>query len=267
VGGALLSVLTLAGFVAMRGAQRGLALGTPVSQWIAAELSSQPAAYVYLAVWTALALVGFGWVLGRDHDELWRVSRTDPSTGLANRRLLQAEVVDALAQHRRRHTPVSLMIVDVDGLKALNDARGHASGDAALRLVAEAIRATSRASDLAARWGGDEFVLVARGTPALGALELADRLRATLRRLLQEEENAALPQITVSIGIADVDRAGHPRPEALFFAADAALYRAKALGRDRVHIAPVASATDRLAATTLPGLPRVGLSGAPRTGG
>jgi diguanylate cyclase (GGDEF)-like protein len=266
-GGALLSVLTLAGFVALRGSQRGLALGTPVSQWIASELLGQPAAYAYLAIWTALALMGFGWVLGRHNDDLWSASRTDPSTGLANRRLLQAEVADALGQHGRRGTPVSLLLIDVDGLKAFNDVMGHAAGDAALRLVAEAIRATSRASDLAARWGGDEFVLVARGTPAFGAIELADRLRATLRRLLQEDENSALPQVTVSIGIADVERAGCARAEALFFAADRALYQAKALGRDRVMVAPTAAALSRLSAATSPGLPRVQLRDAQRTGG
>ncbi len=258
--GAVLWAAALLGFVALRGADRG----DDARALIEAELLAAPAAYGYLLVWTCVALVGIGWMLGRREEELWRASRTDPSTGLANRRMLQAEMTDALEEYGRRHAPVSLLVIDLDGLKTLNDVMGHSAGDAALRLVAASIRATCRATDLAARWGGDEFVVVARGTTAAGALELAERIRGTLRRLLAEEENRALPQVTVSIGISDVERAACGRPEALFYAADRALYQAKEAGRNRCVLATPVAAAARLSAITAPALAKLSASGSPR---
>jgi diguanylate cyclase (GGDEF)-like protein len=247
--GALLGTAALFGFVLLR-ADVSQVAGMSVVGSIRAELLAQPGAYAYLGLWTALTLVGFGFTLGRREDVLWHATRTDPSTGLANRRLLQTELANALRAHAMNQAPVSLLIIDVDGLKALNDVLGHAGGDAALRLVAESVRATCRASDLAVRWGGDEFVVLARGTTAPGAVELGERVRGTLRRLCAARENEGLPSLTVSIGVADVERAGSAKAEILFYAADRALYEAKGLGRDRVALATPHAAAGRIASAT-----------------
>ncbi|HEV8319974.1 MAG TPA: GGDEF domain-containing protein [Myxococcota bacterium] len=255
IGGALLGLLTLGGFVALRGLHQPDAVTLP---WMLREVATQPLAYAYLMLWTTVTLAILGRLIGRREDGLLQQSLTDPSTGLANRRALQSELLDALRAHQRRGTPVSLLILDVDRLKSINDVLGHSAGDAALRAVAQAVRAACRQSDLAARWGGDEFVVVARGTSAAGGLELAERIRATLRRLLHEDDYAALPLVTLSVGVADLEHASAPRPEALFYAADRALYNAKTSGRDRVAIAGAADGT-RHTAMTAPNLPRAGV--------
>jgi diguanylate cyclase len=128
-----------------------------------------------------------------------------------------------------------LLLLDVDHLKSINDMFGHVLGDAALRLVAEALRRTCRSRDLAARWGGDEFVVLVPGANAAQALVLAQRIRATLRQLAGNQHSPA--PVSVSIGISDLSSTPSRRANDLFSAADRALYRAKTSGRDRVFTA------------------------------
>ena len=260
--GALLGTAATLGFALLRADGAQVASMT-VAATIRAELLAWPFAYAYLALLTALTLVGFGFTLGRREDVLLHATRTDPSTGLANRRQLQTELSNALRAHTINHSPVSLLMIDVDGLKALNDAGGHASGDAALRLVADSVRSSCRGADLAVRWGGDEFVVLARDTAARGAMEMGERVRSTLRRLCAARAGERRPSITVSIGVADVERAGSARAEILFYAADRALYQAKALGRDRVALATPHAAAGRLATPTRLDVPVPGLRPVP----
>jgi two-component system cell cycle response regulator len=163
--------------------------------------------------------------------ELQELVRTDSLTGLYNRRHIDAELAALASAARRQRTPLAVLLVDVDRFKRINDRLSHEAGDGALRTVADRIRAIVRAEDVVGRWGGDEFVIVLPSTDREAALTLAQRLRREVSR----PGSGALPAIplTVSVGCA----AGwDPEPAALISAADAALHRAKAAGRNRVSL-------------------------------
>jgi diguanylate cyclase (GGDEF)-like protein/PAS domain S-box-containing protein len=152
----------------------------------------------------------------------------DPLTGLANRRQLEAALGQLLADCREKGSTASLMLLDLDGLKKVNDGHGHETGDAMLRFVAGELDARIRQTDLAARLGGDEFVLVLQG---VGEDEAHDRAVALMRdfdRLVYDPEGLAL-RCRASIGSASLD-AATPSAEAVLREADLAMYEAK---RDR----------------------------------
>lgn len=217
-----------AGFLVLRAILAGR---PPTPAWLAHEIETQSVAYVYLTISTTIVFVLLGRILGGKEDEIQKTSITDPLTGLVNRRHLLGRLADELARAARHQTPLSVLIVDLDGLKVINDRHGHQAGDVALRAVGEALRRACRATDLPARYGGDEFVVLAPMTSASKAIELAERVCNTVHTLGRESIG---PRISVSIGVADIDRAGSTGPEALLAAADRALYEAKARGRDRV---------------------------------
>jgi diguanylate cyclase len=148
--------------------------------------------------------------------------RTDPLTGLGNRRTLDAVLNSQFSLFRRYRTPFSLTVLDIDHFKELNDQNGHLHGDDMLRHLTQLLLDTSRNVDIVARFGGDEFVVVMPQTDLAGAAILAGRLR--------EKVEKTLP-FTVSIGAASVEEAD--TPESLFHRADNALYRAKSDGRNR----------------------------------
>src|SRR5207302_1497689 len=122
-------------------------------------------------------------------------ARTDPLTGLANRRAFEEALDERLAPDSRES--FAILMLDVDGLKQVNDARGHAAGDAVLKRVASVISGDLREADLATRWGGDEFVLLVPGTDSVGAVSLARRIGGTL---LNPDDPAGA--VSVSIGTA-----------------------------------------------------------------
>jgi diguanylate cyclase (GGDEF)-like protein len=180
VAGLLLSIGTVAGLLTV---EASTARRVPTASWIFAELHARPLSYAYLLVATLAMMTILGWIVGRKQDLLGRLSTTDPLTGLANRRRLRGAFADELNRAARYETPVSLLLVDLDRLKDINDRHGHADGDRALQLVAEALRRSCRATDLAARYGGDEFIVLAVNTPATEARVLALRIRDNVRRL------------------------------------------------------------------------------------
>ena len=195
--------------------------------WLVGELAGQAPVYVYVSASTALAFAAFGYALGRQADALQELARTDPLTGLLNRRAFQDRMQEEFARALRQGLPLSLLVLDLDGLKELNDREGHRQGDDALRGLARALRIGSRITDVAGRWGGDEFVVLAPATGRSEALQLADRIRAVVRE--------GPTKLTASIGLATLDPADPlSGPEALVSEADLALYAAKRLGRDRV---------------------------------
>ncbi|HVY40907.1 MAG TPA: GGDEF domain-containing protein [Polyangia bacterium] len=239
--GVLLSVALVAGLLTLRGiAARRAHLSFHVGE----ELARQPLVYGYLLAATLLGTTLAGWLTGRKEDQLEALSVTDPLTGLANRRRLVSAFADERHRADRYGTPLSLLLIDLDCLKQINDQRGHAGGDRALILVADGLRRSCRITDLAARTGGDEFAVLAVNTTATEALALAHRVCATIRRLGAERfpesrsGGAPIPRPTVSIGVADLDCVGAPGFESLHAAADSALYAAKSAGRDRALAAP-----------------------------
>lgn len=166
---------------------------------------------------------------------LERLSITDGLTGLYNRRKLDEILSDQLARFRRNHRPFSLLMLDIDHFKPLNDIHGHLVGDEVLVQVASILVQTIRSVDFAARYGGEEFAVVLTETSAAAALDTAERIRAKVAQAdygLAQRRGA----VTVSIGVAEC-RADDATIDALLARADQALYQAKGDGRDRVHCA------------------------------
>jgi len=195
--------------------------------WVAWELQDRLLDYVYLTSSTCVVFAIMGWILARREEKLIASALTDPLTGLANRRHMVQRIGEELARATRYRVPLSLLIIDVDWLKRINDHDGHAAGDQALRKIGEAIRGCCRVIDLAARYGGDEFMVLAPNTTATAGVDLGERIRSTVKKLTDGK-------LTISVGVADLDDAPAAEVDALCIAADQALYWAKRQGRDRV---------------------------------
>jgi diguanylate cyclase (GGDEF)-like protein len=160
--------------------------------------------------------------------ELESEANTDPLTGLYNLRFLQRQVAQLLDVHRRYGHPFALLLMDVDGLKRINDAHGHQAGDRVLMQVSMAVRRSIRSVDTAARLGGDEFCVLAPEQDAKSAILLAERLSSAVGAEVAAPES---PPIGLSIGVAGCPEHGD-RAEALIDVADRAMYRAKAGGEN-----------------------------------
>ena len=247
------------GFLMGLGAPAGLLLfqgladgGLGSWDWIREELQTRALTYGYLAVSTTIMFLGLGYIIGSNEDQLQRISSTDPLTGLANRRLLDKRLREELARVDRYNHPLALMLLDLDGLKTVNDRRGHEAGDNAIRAVARTLQKTCRSTDLAARLGGDEFAILAPNITELEARTLAERIR---RSLGMEASWVAvnLPPLTLSIGIADSRSIRELHPDRLYSAADRALYRAKTGGKDRVVLASAEDGSEE--ASAVPTIP------------
>ena len=170
--------------------------------------------------------------LAESRRELERMSRTDPLTGLANRRQLEERLAQALARLGRGGPPVALLYLDVDHFKQVNDSLGHAAGDALLREFARRLRESVRVTDLVARPGGDEFVMLLEDPGPAGAETVARKVLEATQAPIEAEGTALV--VGTSIGIACARR---PVESASLMArADAALYVAKRAGRNRYHV-------------------------------
>jgi diguanylate cyclase (GGDEF)-like protein len=157
----------------------------------------------------------------------------DPLTGLFNRRHFDAALKRELARSRRKNVPVSLVLVDIDHFKNVNDGYGHAVGDAVLRTIAQQLRLGIREGDIACRYGGEEMVLLLPECTAADAGMRAEAIRAALATITPNPEGDGPERITASFGVAAYPVHAQDA-EALFWAADKALYRAKQHGRNRV---------------------------------
>jgi diguanylate cyclase (GGDEF)-like protein len=167
----------------------------------------------------------------RLHDLVERQALVDGLTGLANRRAASDALHAEAARAERLETPLSVALADLDGFKEVNDVHGHAVGDEVLRVFAAVLRETLRESDVAGRWGGEEFLLLLPGAGEEGAAQLAERVRVGLAA----RNIPSVPglRVTASFGVAEY--AGETNTEQLVEAADSALYRAKRAGKDRVE--------------------------------
>ena len=158
--------------------------------------------------------------------ELESQANTDPLTGLGNLRHLQREIAQLLDLHKRYEHPFALLLMDVDGLKRINDSHGHQAGDRVLVQVAMAVRRSIRTVDIAGRIGGDEFCVLAPEQDAANALKLGERLNAAAA---EEVATPDEPPVGLSIGVVSCPEHGTDA-EALIDVADKAMYRAKAAG-------------------------------------
>ena len=165
-------------------------------------------------------------------DKLAHLSKTDQLTGLANRRHFE-QVLDAFYyQARRYNRPLSLITLDIDFFKAVNDTIGHAAGDELLKIVSEELEKACRKADLPARLGGDEFAVLLPETPSSSAAAVAERFRTALHERPMIAGGVEI-KATSSIGIADLNAGQMDGPGGLMALADKALYAAKELGRDQ----------------------------------
>lgn len=161
-------------------------------------------------------------------------SLTDPLTSLSNRKSFDASLAGAIVTARQRGEPLSLMMVDVDHFKRFNDSFGHLTGDQVLRLVAVAMKNNVKGQDIAARYGGEEFVIALPDTTLRSAAAVADQIRRAVmaKELMKRSSGERLGRITVSVGIALLHTGD--TAQSLIERADACLYAAKRLGRNRV---------------------------------
>ena len=187
---------------------------------------------------TATLLVGHAAVAlenARLHRIVEHEALVDALTGLANRRRAEDALVGELARAERFGSPLAVILADLDGFKGVNDRYGHPTGDAALREFAAVLEQALRAFDVAARWGGEEFMIILPATDAAGAAHVAERIRASFARQSILTPEATPITSTASFGVAEYPAA--TSAAALIAAADAALYEAKRAGRNRVATA------------------------------
>jgi len=174
------------------------------------------------------------------HQQLAAAARTDPKTGLLNATAWQREADAEVVRAQRTSSPLALLLIDVDHFKRVNDGHGHLIGDEVLRALAAELRQQVRESDVVGRFGGEEFTVLLPRTDAADAYGIAERLRASARRMSVAAADARI-QVTVSIGVSLLGQHGRDLFE-LLAAADVALYKAKDAGRDQVHVYAQAAA-------------------------
>jgi len=208
-----------------------LRIGAAPAPSLAVEFLRNRLTYLYVFTVTAVVFLAVGYVFGRKIDQFRRLATTDALTALGNRRAFLDRLGDECRRAERYGCALSLLLIDIDGLKRVNDQQGHAAGDQALRMAAHAIKTTMRATDIGARWGGDEFAIVAPSTARREAKRLAQRL---LGQVIRQARDVPF---TVSVGVSTFEPHRDPVPsvDSLLNSADAALLRAKGAGRNQVQ--------------------------------
>lgn len=198
--------------------------------------------YVNLAICLAVTMIVV-WLtylaLNRYQGKLEKMAATDELTGMLNRQAFMILLDKLMAEYRRNPRHITLLMVDVDHFKEINDRHGHQVGDRALRGIADSLQAALRGSDIAVRWGGEEFLILLKDCGLEEGLHLAEKLRQAVESLTGVRN---LPcRITISIGVAEYD--GMEAMDHAVARADQALYEAKRQGRNRVWRAAAGDAT------------------------
>lgn len=191
------------------------------------------------------------WALRTANEELQRaqlefesLSRTDSLTGVANRRRFDQRLENEIQRARRLGTPLSLIMVDIDYFKSINDSLGHQVGDEYLRAVAGVLLAHSRpATDTVARYGGEEFGIICAGTDAEEAISIGERFRAGVQALALINEASPEGDVTISVGVTAMTPYESITEKELIIRSDTALYDAKRNGRNQVMVMPEVDAT------------------------
>ncbi len=168
--------------------------------------------------------------------DLRQLSIHDPLTGLYNRRYMEETLDTEIRRAERRPQSIGVIMIDIDHFKAFNDGFGHAAGDQMLRAIGSLVMSRLRAGDIACRYGGEELVLILPEATEEAASHRAEDLRSSAKKLEVKHQDTPLGQVTISLGVAVFPAHGRTRDEILA-SADAALYKAKQDGRDRVVLA------------------------------
>ena len=197
------------------------------------SLTPGPALLTFYAVTIASSFAFILMHKERADRETYELATTDPLTGVYNRRTFKELAEPNLSRSRRAHAPVSLLMLDLDHFKRINDTYGHLAGDDVLKAFATLVRNCLRKEDLLARYGGEEFVVLLPGSSQDAAAALAERIREQVAALPMEA-NGHRARVTVSIGSASEKGDTLPSLEAMLGRADEALYQAKREGRNRV---------------------------------
>lgn len=167
------------------------------------------------------------------HKELYKMAVIDPLTGAFNKRYFLDRLREEFSHARRSGQPLSLMMLDLDHFKQINDTHGHLVGDATLQHFAKLVQQRVRTSDIFARFGGEEFTAILRNSDAIGAFTLAERIRIAVQNTPSVVNGQTLP-MTVSIGVATLgDEPDLKEPQDLIEVADGYLYQSKRQGRNR----------------------------------
>lgn len=251
-----------------------LAFGAPLG-WLAlrmaggyhggAELAASAPLYLYMLLGSAAAFAAFGAVLGKHEECLMAANRSldelavrDPGTGLRNSRYFRARLREEQARTQRTGAPLSIIVMDVDRFKLVNDSFGHPVGDEVLLAVSRAITSATRGGDTAAalqgtaaRMGGEEFALLLPDTDAAQARAIAERVRRAVAAAVVRAPDGGEVRITLSCGVASGLPPSEEAGQALYAAADAAMYRAKRAGRDRTCTEDHSSAAPEPVLTTV----------------
>jgi diguanylate cyclase (GGDEF)-like protein len=171
---------------------------------------------------------------------------SDPLTGLHNRRYLMDRLTQEMQRADRHGDPLAFAMIDLDGFKPINDQFGHVVGDKVLRAVGNAVARCVRVSDIAARYGGDEFAIILPQTPPEGAMRVVERVLRTISELTLQDSEGKSCKVTASLGLAYYPAEDIETPEDLIHSADGALYGAKRSGKNRFStvrpVLPVATA-------------------------
>ena len=187
-----------------------------------------------LAIFAIASLTLIGYLLIKKQvaleSNLLAIANTDALTGVSARRVIMEEIESRVPEAHRYNLPLSVLIMDIDHFKQINDRYGHLKGDKVLKLISQKCKAAIRSTDFLGRYGGEEFLILCPNTPGLGAMVLAERIRATIENL-PELEADFYESLTVSIGVASLDK--KMSAEQLVHFADRALYAAKKGGRNK----------------------------------
>ncbi|MDX1397403.1 MAG: GGDEF domain-containing protein, partial [Oceanospirillum sp.] len=198
---------------------------------------------LFFSLWVLGYLVNIGFVrlkgslrVAADKEaKLNNLAMTDELTGILNRRSLMEAYEQSMNLAERKGWPLSVLMLDIDHFKQVNDQHGHQMGDEVLVRFARSVSATLRESDLMGRYGGEEFLIIMQDEDVNGAFSAAERIRKIVQSM--SFEGATPFTVQVSIGVAERTQFGDTSPEELLKAADVALYRAKNTGRNRTCMA------------------------------
>jgi diguanylate cyclase (GGDEF)-like protein len=167
------------------------------------------------------------------HDEFYNMANFDAVTGIYNKHAFLKRLDEEFSHSKRSGLPLSVLMIDIDFFKKVNDTYGHLAGDIVLNHIARRISETVRNEDILARYGGEEFVVILRGSEQEGAVHLAERIRVAVGGKPIEFEGHSIA-CTISIGVATLNKERHNTSKGLVDDADRYLYASKETGRDRV---------------------------------